>query len=285
MKNYNEIIKNATTKTDIENVLNDFNTDFLDGKHPILDRFEIDKAIKKINVEYETIFNNSFATMVDIDRKTAFTDLIKTPNFDRLVLVENENKTLKIDTKKALFKIANLEKAYQLSKATETNSKGEPKANKSVTIFGAMRFYSICDCFIRNLFTKNLSIDDKPIVHLENISIGDDCIFTEKDNECFICDTRNSNNKLNEQANILTKFFAVDVTIRKKDLPILAMSAQKIKRDIDTNKASIHEINTLKFAETLFAVICSRYANEDIKVYTNNGKVAETVTETETVTA
>ena len=55
----------------------------------------------------------------------------------------------------------------------------------------------------------------------------------------------------------------------KKDLPILKLVAQRVKKDT-CNKSSIKETNVLKFADVLFSVVTSRYNNENTKVITND---------------
>lgn len=279
--NYNEKITNAENLETLEAVLENLNNDIQDNVEIIFDMAKLDKAVKTINEEYKNNFSKLFAFNLDKDRKTTFENLVKNPNFDKVVITD-ENGTISIEVKKTLFRFSDLENYYQLLHSTETDKKGKPIKNKSVSVFGALRFYGLCDCFIRNLFTNNLVIDNDKVYDLSRVKIADKTIFDENDGKCF---ASTSNNALEKQLNILTRFFGLDVKMLKKDLPILKLSAQKIKRDVESNKASINEIKTLKFADILFSVVTSRYNNENVKVYTNDGKeVAEIKTETETET-
>lgn len=277
MTNYNEKITKAENLETLTEIVDSLNNDILDNAEIIFDMARLEKAVSDINTEYKHNFSLAFAVGIETDRKATFEKLVKCPNFDKIVIATNENGTIKLESKKSLFKFSDLENAYQLLKSTETDKNGKPIKDKSVTVFGALRFYGLCDCFIRNLFSNNLVIDNEKVVNLAKVKIADKSIFDENDGKCF---ASTSNNALEKQLNILARFFEIDVKMLKKDLPILKMSAQKIKRDIESNKASIHEIKTLKFADILFSVIASRYNNEDIKVYTNDGnEVTEEKTE------
>lgn len=288
MTNYNEKITKAENLEVLQEIINNINDDMLNNVEFTFDMGKLDKAIKAINAEYKTAFSSAFTLAVIENRKAAFENLVKSPNFDRVVLTENENGTLKIEVKKALFKFSDLEEYYQVFNSIENDKYGKPIKNKAVTVFGALRFYGVCDCFIRNLFTVNLTIDNEKAVNLAKVKIADKTIFDENDGKCF---ASTSNNALEKQLNVLAKFFELDVKMLKKDLPILKMSAQKIKRDVDSNKSSINEVKTLKFVDTLFSVITSRYNNEDVKIFTNDGnevkaeeKAEETATETKAET-
>lgn len=274
MKNYNEIITKTENLENLKAVIGEINNDILDNTDFIFDFAKLEKTVKAINDNFKNDFSRNFALAIETDRKSAFENLLKNPNFDKIVIAENENGTFELVIKKSLFKFSDLEKYYQGFKSTETDKNGKTIVNKSATVFGALRFYGLCDAFIRNMFTDNLTIDSEKIYNLEKIKIADKNIFSENDGKCF---ASNSNNALEKQLNILTRFFEIDVKMLKRDLPILKMSVQKIKRDIETNKASIHETSTLKFADILFSVITTRYKNENIKVFTNNGKEAEEI--------
>lgn len=278
MKNYTEIIKNTTNLETLKNIVADLNNDKLDNTEIIFDMSALEKSVTLINEEYKNSFSSDFCIGIETDRKATFEKLLKNPNYTKVVIVENENGTISLDdSKKSLFKFTDLEKYYQLMKSTETDKNGKPMKNKEVTVFGALRFYGLCDSFIRNLFTNNLIIDDNKVYNLAKIKIADKTIFDENDGKCF---ASTSNNALEKQLNILVRFFDIDAKMLKRDLPILKMSVQKIKRDIETNKASINEVKTLKFADILFSVITSRYNNENVKVFTNDGnEVSETETE------
>ena len=270
MKNYNEKITKAENLESLQTVVKAINADILDNVAVSFDMAKLEKAVKDINDTFKKDFAKLFAYQVDKDRKTAFENLLKNPTFTRVTIEENINGTINLDaTKKSLFKFADLENAYQLYKSTETDKNGKPIANKAVTVFGALRFYGLCDCFIRNLFATNITIDENHIFDLSMITISDKTIFDKDDGKAF---SSTSNNALEKQLNILSRFFALDVKMIKKDLPILRLSAQKIKTEVNTNRSSINEVKTLKFADILFSVITRRYNNENVKVYTNDKK-------------
>lgn len=278
--NYNEKISAIKNLDELKNLVSELNQNRLDNVQTVYDFSELEKVVEKINTDYENLFVAQFLSLLDTDSKTAFADLLKTPNFDRVILTQEQNGNFKIDVKKALFKFSKLENAYQLKHSVEKSAKnGQPIRNKSVSVFGALRFYGLCDCFIRNLLCENLTIDNTKMYDLSRIVIADTNIFSKDDGKCF---ASSSNNALEKQLNILVKFFDIDVKMLKKDLPILKMSAQKIKRDVNNNKASIHETSTLKFADVLFSVITSRVKNEDIKVFTNDGNEVKPTAEENT---
>lgn len=277
MTNYNEKITKAENLEKLMEVIEELNSDILDNAEIIFDMARLEKAVADINIEYKMTFCLDVAVGIETDRKATFVKLVNTPNYNKVVIVTNENGTIKLEIKKTLFKFADIENYYQLFKSTETDKNGKPIKDKSVTVFGALRFYGLCDCFIRNLFSTNLVIDNEKVVNLAKVKIADKTIFDENDGKCF---ASTSNNALEKQLNILARFFELDVKMLKKDLPILKLSAQKIKRDIESNKASIHEIKTLKFADILFSVITSRYNNENVAIFTNDGnEVTEEKTE------
>ena len=281
MTNYTEKLANVTNLEELKAVIENINEDIQDNAEFILDINRMNKQVKILNNQYRNEFSARFNRSLLADRKTAFIELVKVPNYDRIVITENENGTYKIEVKSALFRFTDLEDYIQsFNQPRDVN--GRVIKDKNKTVFGALRFYGLCDCFIRNLFSNNLTIDNEKVVNLAKVKIADKTIFDENDGKCF---ASTSNNALEKQLNVLAKFFELDVKMLKKDLPILKMSAQKIKRDADTNKSSINEVKTLKFADVLFSVITSRYNNEDVKVYTNDGEEvkAEAKAEAETV--
>ena len=285
MTNYNEKITGAKNYEELKGIIDNINTDIRDNQEVKFDVIKLDKALEVLNKEYKTDYSAKFIADLEVDRKTAFENLVKTHIFDRLTYSFNENGTIKFEKKTALFKFSDLESAYQIYKSTENDKNGKPIKNKSVTVFGALRFESLVNAFIRNLFITNLTIDKENAIDLSRVKIADKTIFDKNDGECF---ASTSNNALEKQLNILVKFFNLDVKMLKKDLPILKLSAQKIKRDIKDNKSSINEVKYLKFVDVIFSVVTSRYNNENVKIYTNDGEevnevkteTAETVTET-----
>ncbi len=279
MTNYNEKMVNAKNFEEVEAIVKEYNEKMLDNVECRLDEFAVKKAVEKINLNYEKSFTNSFLLAYETDRKVAFEKLLKNPCFNKITFKINDNATFKVEKKTSIFKFATLEKAYQLSKTTETDKNNKKILNKSVTIFGALRFYGVVDAFIRNMLIQNLSTDTENKIEISKVIIDNEPIFEDDNGKTF---SSNSNNALEKQLNVIVKFFGLDVKMLKKDLPILKISAQKIKRDNSTNKSSIAEIKTLKFADIIFSVITSRANNEDIKVFTNDGKEVGKVEEENT---
>lgn len=294
MTNYNEKITQAQNLDEVKTVLEGINNAILDNETISFDVAKIEKKIAALNEDEKNHFSFSFCFGChEVGRKATFEKLVKTPNYDKYMLVENDNGTYTIKEGKALFKFADLEKYYQLAKSTETDKNGKKITNKSVTVFGAKRFYGLCECFIRNLFTTNLVVDGEKVYDLSKVKIAEKTIFDENDGKCF---GSTSNNALEKQLNILARFFEIDVKMLKRDLPILKMAVQKIKRDVDSNKPSVRETSVIKFADILFSVIANRYNGFDVEVITNDGKTvkviaeatkteAEATTETATATA
>ena len=272
-------IETITNLETLKTFIKEYNENLLNGKKEVIDLKKVDEKIEVINENFKNDFSLAFVLSIEDNRKIAFQNLMKNPNFDRISIAKQENGTYVINEKKALFRFSDLERKFQEYHSTETktkNGKNVVVPNKSKTIFGALRFYGVCDCFIRNLFIENLFIDSLHCYDLTKVVIEDKNIFTEKDGECF---SSTSNNALEKQLNVLVKFFDIEAKMLKKDLPILKLSAQKIKKDVKTNKASIHEIDTLKFVDTLFSVITSRVNNENVKVFTNDGNEVKSIVE------
>lgn len=277
MKNYNEIIKNAANFEEMEVIINNINDDILNNVEITFAENTIKNTLDIINADFEKNFFFGVVATLETNRKATFENLIKNPSFNKAVFSINENGTIKFEKKTAIFKFANFEKFYQIYKSEENDKNGKPIANKSVTVFGALRFYGLCDAFIRNMFIGNIASGDTKLVDISKVIIDNETIFEDDNGKTF---ASGSNSALERQLNCLVKFFGLDVKMLKKDLPILKLSAQKIKRDND-NKSSINEIKTLKFVDVLFSVITSRYNNEDVKIFTNDGneiKPAETET-------
>lgn len=279
MKNYNEIIKKSANYEEMEVIVNNINDDIVNNVECAFSENTLQNALNAINVDFEKAFFANVVVTLESDRKATFENLIKNPTFEKAVFSINENGTIKLEKKTALFKFSNLEKFYQVSKSTEKDKNGKPIANKSVTVFGALRFYGLCDAFIRNMFIGNVASGELKMVDISKVIIDNEAVFEEDNGKTF---ASGSNSALERQLNCLVKFFALDVKMLKKDLPILKLSAQKIKTD-KSNKSSINEVKTLKFIDVLFSVITSRYNNENVKVITNDGNEVK-ATETETAT-
>lgn len=272
MKNYNAEISKSTNWEDVKKVIDSYNNDINDNIECVLDDVSVKKAIAKLNKSYENAFNVATIANIKADRKTAFENLIKNPTFKKIVYKFNDNRTIDTEEKTAIFTFASLENAMH-EDGQPLDENGNIIKDKSQTVFVARRFYGLCDAFIRNMLIANTTIDNEKIVDLSRIKIADKPIFGDDDGKAF---ASNSNNALEKQLNILVKFFGLEIKMLKKDLPILKLSAQKIKKD-KANKASINEVKTLKFVDILFSVMTTRYNNEDIKIVTNDGKADEKV--------
>ena len=275
MKNYNELLKNVKTLDEMEVILEAHSNDILDNVECILDETKVQQALKVFNDEYEYRFIDSFLYKLGTDRKTAFESLIEKPSFTKLDYVVNENGSYTIKTDGlSVFKFEKLEKAYQKLHSVETDKNGKAIPNKGVTIFGALRYKALCETFIRNMFIGNVCIDTDSRIDLSRITLDNDTVFSENDGKCF---SSGSNTSLEKQLNILVKFFGLDVKMLKRDIAPLKMAVQKLKKDTN-NKLSIKEMPVLKFTDILFSVVTSRYNNEDVKIFTADGKeVAEKV--------
>lgn len=269
MTNYNEMLKNTNTIKEIKSLVDDINADILDNVPMQFDFAKLQKAVAQVNTNNENDFATHFCYAVELDRKKAFAELLDSPCFDTYSIKANDDGTFEINDNVRLFKFQKLEKAYQVFKSVENDKNGKPIANKSATIFGALRFYGVMGAFIRNLQKSNFEIDGKNGYHLENVVLDNMKIFDEKDGECF---TSNSNGKLTDQLNIIVKFFSYDVMMCRKDLPILKIKAQKIKQDKTSAKFSVNAIindnNILDFANAVFGVVATRIKGEDIEIIT-----------------
>jgi hypothetical protein len=274
MSNFSEMLKRATTITEVKDIVKSLNDAKKDNAEFVFEFKALEDAVSRVNKSNLDAFSNAFSYSVLSDRKKAFADLLETPYFNVYTIDTKKNGTFEIKDGKKLFSFANLEKEYQLVCFTETNPKnGKPMPNKSVTVFDALRFYGLMSVFIRNLQKANFEVDTDKAYNLENVVIDAEKVFAENEGECF---ASNSNNNLEKQLNIIVKFFGYDVKMLKKDLPILKIKAQKIKQDKSTAKFSVNAViddNTiLKFADVIFGVIASRINGEDITITTTKAK-------------
>ena len=269
MKNYNEMLNKKEEKITLEilkNVIDLFNNDVKSNIECKLDYATIENCIKALNDEYKKNFVDGFIYALDTDRKATFEKLVNNPNYAKIsVKVENNNTyTLKTDGK-TLFKFKDLENAYQILHSKETDKNGKPIKNKSVTVFGATIFEDVIKCFIRNLFTENVKVDGLKI-NVDKVVINGELPFKDCNGECF---KSNTNNKLEEQLNIISKFFNIDVKMLKRDITPLKIYAQNVKRNID-NETSIKETDFYKFTDLIFSVVAMRYNNKNVKVFTSD---------------
>ena len=272
MKNYNETLKKIENIEELKTLVTNVNDDIADNIEHIFDISILYKVIENINKTNEIIFSKSFVNILLNDRVSAFNDLVKNPSFTVYSLIINDNNTIEIKESKRLFKFSNLEKCYQTTKSTETDKNGKPILNKSVTIFGALRFYGLCATFIRNCLKSNFTIDENCMYNISNVVIDDKHKFSAEDGKAF---ASNSNNSLEKQLNILVKFMGYDVKMLKKDVAILKLYAQKLTQDKDNAHTTVKEINTIKFADKIFSLVCSRLANKDVAITLTNDKKSD----------
>lgn len=270
MKNYNELLKNTTNIEEVKKIVDNINSDITDNNKDFdFDFINLKNAIDTINEDNKKEYTTHFCYTIEISRQTAFNELLGKPYYNTYGIKIEENGTFTITDNTRLFSFVNLEKGYQIFKSTENDKNGKPIANKSVTIFDALRFYGLMSVFVRNLQKSNFEIDKDNTYHLENVVIDNEKVFTENDGKTF---ASNSNNALEKQLNCIVKFFSYDVQMLKKDLPILKIKAQKIKQD---KKNAQFEVNAiidnnaiLKFSDVVFGVIASRIDGKDIEVIT-----------------
>lgn len=264
MKNYTAELTEITLKSEVLELVENYNNDFADGIECQLDVAELQKTVDFINKQTEKAFYTHFCYAVEtLNRNSAFTELLTKPSFEWLVISVDDNGKITIkDDKTRLVSFAKLEKFYQIFKSTDNDKNGKPIANKSVTIFEQKRIYGLTDAFTRNLLLDIIKVDGTKY-DLSRVKIGDVTIFTEKDGECF---ATNSKTALDKQLNIIVKFFGLDLTMRKTDLAIIKQLVLKIRQDKSSGKFSAKENNTFKMLDIIFGVMCSRFANEDVKI-------------------
>lgn len=270
MKNYNEMFKHSKNITEVKKLVDELNNDILDNNKDIkFDIVNLTTALVDINDNNKNDFTNSFCYAMDIDRKKAFSDLLKNPSFDRYTLITKKDGTYEIKDGKALFSFVNLEKGYQIHKSTEKDKDGKPIPNSSVTVFDALRFYGLTSVFIRNIQKSVFEIDENHKYNLENITVDNEKVFVDVDGSIF---ASNSNKALVKQLNVIVKFFGYDVELLRCDLPILKIKAQKITQN-KTNanfkvNAIIDDRAILKFADAVFGIVSSRINDKDIEIIT-----------------
>lgn len=269
MKNYNEKLANITKIEEIKAIVEEINNDVKDNSEFKLDFSELKKAVDKINDNNKNAYTMSFCYDVEVSRQSAFNHLLSKPYFDTYGIKIEDNGTFTIKDNTKLFSFKDLEKGYQLFKSEETDKDGKAIANKSATVFDALRFYGLMSVFIRNLQKSNFEIDKDNSYNLENVVVDGEKVFVDIDGKVF---ASNSNNALEKQLNCIVKFFGYDVQMLKKDLPILKIKAQKIKQSKTTAQFSVNAIiddgSILKFADVVFGVIASRIDGKDVEVVT-----------------
>ena len=270
MKNYNELLKNTTNIEEVKNIVDNINADIMDNNEIDFDFVALKNAVDTINENNKKAYTTHFCYAMEQDRKTAFSNIMAKPYFDTYSVKIEENGTFEITDNTKLFSFVNLEKGFQVFKSTDNDKNGKPIANKSVTIFDALRFYGLMSLFIRNLQKSTFEIDKDCDIKLANVVVDGEKVFTDIDGKVF---ASNSNNALEKQLNIVATFFGYDVQLLKKDLPILKIKAQKIKQDKKTAAFSVNAIiddnAILKFADVVFGVIASRIDGKDIEIVTD----------------
>ena len=260
MTNYNEILKNEKI------TLNEVMTTYASIKEDISNNVEIEFDMNNLLTAVKNANNNSEENYYSkaILSENPFEYMIINPSFDviRYDIKTNNvvNTNSKGDTLKKLAKIAKLEKAYQLYKSDEVDKFGKPIPKKSATVFLTTKYYNLCSCFVRHLFTRVLTVDNEKIVNLEKIKIDGVSVFSEKDGECF---ASNSYNQLEKQLNIIVKFFKVDdVQMLKKDVKVVEAFIHKAKINTD-GYISIKENDCLKIADVILAQIRHKKADKE----------------------
>ena len=269
MNIYLENLKNAETLETLKTVVESINNATFDNAEFVFPITKIEEKTRDFTLANKTEYINNFVYAVEKDRKSAFDSLLAKPYYIGYSVIL-DNKKFSIKENKILFKFADLEKAFQIKKHTETNKKGDPIRNTSVTIFNALRFYGLMSVFIRNLQKVNFEVDTEKGYNLDNVVIDSEKVFKNDEGKAF---ASNSNNALEKQLNILVKFYGYDVKMLKKDLPILRLKAQKIKQCKESAKFTVDAIiddnSILKFADVIFGVVASRIKDNDIEVITS----------------
>ena len=77
MTNFNEKITNATTKTDIQNIVAEINNCVLDNQEHIYNYALLDKKVKELNADIKNEFIAQTVNNIITDRKKAFEKLVK----------------------------------------------------------------------------------------------------------------------------------------------------------------------------------------------------------------
>ncbi len=284
MTTFKTQIENTQTISELEAVFTTFSEKHLDENTAFsLDDFQaLETQTKKLNEKHFSLFCYNFFKMLETDRKTAFENLVENPHYTTAQALKDDGKITLSINEKTLFKFSDLEKQYQLSKSESVNKKGQPIPNISKSIFGSLRFYTVVDSFMRNLFLKNVEIDDDKKLDLSRVKLDDVTIFDEKDGTCF---SSNKPNDLKKQLNIIVRFMGFEPIMWRDDILPLKLTTQKIKIDKSTLLVSVHEIGKkdknsnkkdnaiLRFTDLMFAVIATRKKHGGVKLYDAEGKL------------
>lgn len=261
-----------TTIEALKSIVEEYNDSILNNAPKTLDFAKVETFKNAINSIYENAFITDFVTLAKQDKAKAMNSLLTKFNFKQISVKIEENNTYSVIEKDGkgnelvkLFDFKKLEKAFQIANSTENDEKGNPKPNKTVTIFGALRIYGLTQTFINFLIKENLDQKDleKYKVKLENIVVGEEKIFDENDNKAF---ESISNNNLEKQLNIIVRLMGFnDVKLLKRDVKVLKMLVLKIKQNKHTAHHNIKDIDTLTFTNHIFSRI-KEYLDS------NNGK-------------
>lgn len=276
--NVTEIIENTITIERLDDLINDYNANVMDGLDNDLtvENFvTICDNINKLEQEKHTI---KFLNDLEKDRKTAFANLLEKPCYDKVsVKVENDGKIKKNDLIAVVNSVVDIEKYYRKIKSTKVSEKtGKPIPDESITIFGVTRFYGLLEKFIQNLVINNIEGNSEYKTDLTRIKL-DSVAFTENDGKAF--DTT-STTALDKQMRVLAKFFGDnEIKTKKKDIMLLRTQVIKAKFRTDLLHLDFSESKVNAFLTTLYKYFISVYNKHTTTLTNSNGKTIYNITE------
>lgn len=263
------IIENTTTSEKLTEVINSYNNNVLDNIKNTLDFSNLVTIVDNINNTSKEVHTISFLNALEKDRKNAFKMLLENPCYNKIVISENKDKTVKTDTVNVVNSVVDIEKYFRLIKSENVGKNGRKIPNATVTIFGVNRFYGLLEKFIQNLLINQISGENEYTTDLTRIKL-DDITFTENDGKCF--DTT-STTALDKQLRVLTKFFGEnDIKTRKKDIVLLRTQVVKMKFKTDLLHLDFSESKTSAFLKVLYKYFISVYNKHDTTLTSSNGK-------------
>ena len=264
------IIENVKTIDGLNEQVNKYNDNIKDNVKNDLSFSDLSIIAENITSENKENHTDSFLTSLANDRKIAFDGLLKNPCYNKVYLVENVDNTIKVENILVINNIVDIEKRYRLVNYKElSKTNGKPIPNKSITIFGVLRFYGLLEKFIENLMLNQVENNGEYKTDLTRINlVGTE--FTEQDGKCF---DGISITALDKQLRVLTKFFGDnEIKTKKKDLVLLRSQVIKMKFDVKNLNCDFSESKTNAFIKVLYKYFVSIYNNHNTQLTNSNGK-------------
>lgn len=275
--NVTTIIESATTVAKLDELINEYNANVMDGNENELVFDNFVAICDNLNETERIRHTIKFLKELETDRKTAFANLLENPCYTKIsVNLENDETIKKTEPVSVINSVVDIEKYYRKINSTKTNKNGKIIPDETITIFGKTRFYGLLEKFIQNLVINNVEGESLYKTDLTRLVL-DGVTFTECDGKAF---DGTSATALDKQMRVLVKFFGDnDIKTKKKDLMLLRTQVIKAKFRTDMLHLDFAESKVNAFLTMLYKYFISVYNKHETTLTNSNGKVIYNITE------